>query len=116
METARGPKPASANYGFQVGAKQTGASNTAICKMLLAADTPAPSRSSMQAAANKVGEVIIETNEKDMANIRNDINWLSPTQVYLHCAPSALTWLYIVVPQHDFDVFSFHVSVVLLVI
>ena len=73
VETARGPKPASANYGFQVGAKQTGASNTAICKMLLAADTPAPSRSSMQAAANKVGEVIIETNEKDMANIRNDI-------------------------------------------
>ena len=68
VETAWGPKPASANYGFQVRAKQPGASNTAICKIQLAADTPAPPRST-----NKVGEVIIETNEKDMANIRNDI-------------------------------------------
>ena len=32
------PKPASANYGFQVGSKRTYASSTTICKMLLAGD------------------------------------------------------------------------------
>lgn len=69
----RGPKPASANYGLQVGLAHTGTSNTGFCKMILATNTPAPSKSSMQATANKVGKILVETNKADMKKIRQDL-------------------------------------------
>ena len=71
--TRRGPKPASANYGLQVGMAHTGTSNTGFCKMILATNTPAPSKSSMQSASNKVGKILVKTNESDMKNIRQDL-------------------------------------------
>ena len=71
--TRRGPKVASCNYGVQVGLAHTSVSNTGLSKILLSANTPAPSLSSMQAAANRVGDVLIETNEKSMSDIRADL-------------------------------------------
>ena len=59
----RGPKPAAINYGIQVGLAHTSSSGTGLRKVLLSANTPAPSKSSMQVTANKGGEIKIETNE-----------------------------------------------------
>ena len=69
----RGPKPASANYGIQVGLAHTGTSNTGFRKMILATNTPAPSKSSMQSATNKVGKIIVRTNECNMKSIHQDL-------------------------------------------
>ena len=69
----RGPKAASANLGAQVGMAHTGVSNTGLCRILLSTNTPAPSKTSMQASANKVGKSIIQANQKDMAQIKKDL-------------------------------------------
>ena len=70
VETGRrGPKAASANIGAQVALSHTGMSNTGLSRLLLGTNTPAPSRSYMQATTNKVSKIIQETNEKDMADI-----------------------------------------------
>lgn len=69
----RGPKTAAPNLGLQVASMHTGSSGTAINRLLLGANIPAPSRSSMQATANKVGEKIIEENEKDMKKRRDNL-------------------------------------------
>ena len=68
-----GPKAATCNYGAQVGMAHTSVSNTGLAKILLAANTPAPSLSSMQAAANKVGSILENTNNKSMDNIRQEL-------------------------------------------
>ena len=69
----RGPKTASANHGAQVGMAHTGVSNTGLCKILLATDTPAPAKSSMQAAANRVNKILENTNEEHMNQICRDL-------------------------------------------
>merc|ERR1712055_2301 len=49
-------------------------SGTGLSKILLSANTPAPSLSSMQKSANKMRDVLVRANETSMANIRADIN------------------------------------------
>ena len=66
----RGSKAASANVGSQVGLMQTVISNTE--------NRPAPAKSSIQATANKVKDVIQKTNEEDMAHIRDEIKCSLP--------------------------------------
>ena len=76
----RGPKAASANLGAQVGMAHTGVSNTGLCRNLLSTNTPAPSKTSMQASANKVGKSIIQANQKDMAQIKKDLKAVTPAR------------------------------------
>ena len=66
----KGPQAESDNLGAQVGMAHTDMSNTGLCKSLLSANTPAPSKTSMQASANKVRKAIIQANQKDMAQKR----------------------------------------------
>lgn len=68
-----GPKPADINYSLQVGLSHAGMSNTGMARVILASNTPAPSLRHMQRTANKVGELLIQENESDMANIRTDL-------------------------------------------
>ena len=69
----RGSKTAAINIGSQVGMKHTSMSNTGLRKTLLAANTPAPSKSSMQKSANKVGAIVVDSNQKDMKRICEDL-------------------------------------------
>ena len=69
VETSRrGPKAASPNIAAQVSLSHTGMSNTGLSRLLLGKNTPAPSRSSVQATTNSQ-QVHQETNEKDMAEL-----------------------------------------------
>lgn len=68
-----GPKPATCNYGVQIGLAHTSISNTGFAKVILSTNTPAPSLSGMQANANKIGKVLVDTNEKSMKDIRKNL-------------------------------------------
>ena len=85
--THRGPKAASANYGLQVGMAHSGVSNTGLTQILLAANTPAPAASSMQATANIVSEHIIKTNKASMSKICEDLNDVQVARGHSHGAP-----------------------------
>ena len=63
---APGPKAATINLGMQAGIMKQGISNTGIREILTSANIPSPSKSSMQKSANRVGEILIETNEEDL--------------------------------------------------
>ncbi len=61
-----GPKPAALNRALQVGLSETMISNTAMRTILMAADIPAPAHSSMQRAANTVGQTLIQVSKENM--------------------------------------------------
>ena len=71
--TARGPKAASANVGSQFSMMHTGISNTGFARILVSSNTPAPAKSSMQATANRMSDIVQKVNKEDMAHIREDI-------------------------------------------
>lgn len=66
-----GAKAAAVNYGVQVGLTHTSISNSGLNSLLLSMNVPSPSFSAMQNTANKVGDMIIEENERDLTEIRN---------------------------------------------
>ena len=61
-----GPKPATVTYGTQVGLSKNGISNGGLIEILTAANIRPPSYSTLQRAANVVGEAITEANVGDM--------------------------------------------------
>ena len=69
----RGPKAAAVNYGVQVGLSHTSISNTGMCNILYAMNTPAPSPRGMQKCTNIVSDSVIKCSEHDMASIRKSI-------------------------------------------
>ena len=73
----QGPKAATINTGLQVGLMKQGMSNTGMKEILTAANIPSPALTSMQRTTNKVGDIVIETNEKDMANVCENIKKLN---------------------------------------
>lgn len=64
---SRGPKYAQPNLGLQVGLQECPMSNTKAQQLLLSANVPAPARSGMQRAANKVGKLTSEAAERDLS-------------------------------------------------
>ena len=78
--TKRGRKAATINYGLQVGLSHTAISNTSMCNILHAMNTPAPALSGMTKNANRIGDIIEETNEKDMSRIKKNIKQLNKTR------------------------------------
>lgn len=73
----RGRKAATVNIGLQVGLSKQGISNTGIRQVLAATNVIPPSTSAMQKSANRVNEIISDTNEHDMANTCNDLMLLN---------------------------------------
>ena len=73
----RGPKPASVNYGLQVGLCHTSISNTSLCNILHAMNTPSPSLSGMTRNSNAVSDIIEDTNKKDMKCIKENLTDLN---------------------------------------
>lgn len=71
--TGRGVRAATCNYGLQVGLAHTSISNKGFAKILLSTNTPAPSPSNLQRSANKIGKVLVSTNEKSMTNICHEL-------------------------------------------
>ena len=69
----RGRKAATANVGLQVGLTHSSISNTAFRNILMAANIVPPSYSGMQHRANKIGDVIVDLNQQDMSDIRQDL-------------------------------------------
>ena len=85
--TKRGPKTATANLGIQVGCAHTGISNTGLGRILLAANTPAPAKNSMQKTANQTSKVIEQANEKDMDNIIKELKEVQQARGHKMDAP-----------------------------
>jgi len=69
-QVTRGRKAAAPNVALQVGLSHSMIGNTALRNILLATNIPAPSRSTMQRTANKVGKKLQEVNEEDMKKRR----------------------------------------------
>ena len=67
-----GPRSAAPNLALQVALQDTSISNTKARLLLAATNTPPPCRSSMQKAANKVGDIITDVNEADMTHRREE--------------------------------------------
>ena len=63
-----GRRAATVNYGLQVGLSQTPLGNDGLRKILLSANTPPPSRKSLQKASNKVLAKIETLNKEDMSH------------------------------------------------
>lgn len=77
--TSFGPKPASATYGAQVGLSKNGVSNGGLIEILTAANIKAPAYSTLQRAANNVGEAITEANNIDMREQCSKLRELNKT-------------------------------------
>lgn len=73
----RGPKTAAINHGMQVGLSQVPIGGAGLRKILLSGNIPAPSTKGMQLSANIVNEQLISANQKDMANIRNELKLIN---------------------------------------
>ena len=69
----RGRRASTMNIGIQMGLKTTSISNTAMRNILMATNCPPPNRAAMQRQSNKVGERIIELNNENMEDIRQEI-------------------------------------------
>ena len=63
---APGPKTSTVNLGIQVGLMKQGMSQTGMREILTSANISSPSKATMQRAANRVGEILIETNQEDL--------------------------------------------------
>lgn len=61
-----GRRAAAVNYGLQVGLSQTPLGNDGLRKILLATNTPPPSRKSLQKSSNEVLAKIEDINDEDM--------------------------------------------------
>lgn len=72
-----GRRAATINTGLQVGLSKQGMSNSGLVEVIAAANIVPPSASSMQRAANAVGEKIIEANDRDMSAIRDRLKDLN---------------------------------------
>lgn len=71
--STRGPKYARPNIGLQVGLQECPMSNTKAQILLLSTNTPAPSRSAMQKASNKVGSDTSGASESDLSARREKL-------------------------------------------
>ena len=69
----RGPKQAAANLALQSGLAHTSISGTGLTKLMLATNTPAPSMSGMQKSANKMRDILKESNEASMKRIKENL-------------------------------------------
>ena len=72
-----GRKAASINTRLQIGLSKQGISNTGMRTVLASLNILPPSASGMQAAANSVGQGIIEANTEDMDKIRGELKQLN---------------------------------------
>ncbi|XP_045185911.1 uncharacterized protein LOC123543910 [Mercenaria mercenaria] len=69
----RGPKSATVNRGITVAMTQTPIATSSIRKICLGGNIPAPSASCLQENANKVNNIVVNENQKDMKRIRNEL-------------------------------------------
>ena len=63
-----GPNAASTNVGLQAGLLDTPIGNTRMRMLLTSMNIPPPARSAMNKTANKVSELVIQTNTQDMCS------------------------------------------------
>jgi hypothetical protein len=73
----RGQRSAAPNLGIQVGLTHSSISTTQFRHILQSANIPPPSSSSMQASANRVGDIITEVNKADMEARRKQLQDIS---------------------------------------
>ena len=62
-----------ANLALQSGLAHTSISGTGLTKLMLATNTPAPSMSGMQKSANKMRDILKESNEASMKRIKENL-------------------------------------------
>lgn len=74
---SRGPKYAKANLALQAGLQECAIGNYKARVLLLSTNTPAPSRSGMQKAANRVAILSTEAAEADLAERLRNLNEIS---------------------------------------
>ncbi|XP_062621395.1 uncharacterized protein LOC134282986 [Saccostrea cucullata] len=63
---SRGRKPATVNYGLQVGLSQTPIGSSSLRKIFMATNTPPPAESSLQKTSNTVMQKVVTLNKCDM--------------------------------------------------
>ena len=73
----RGKKAAAPNLGIHVGLTQTPIAYEGVRKLLLSANTPAPSESGLRKAAHKVCDTIVKENKSDMRTRRQELKQIN---------------------------------------
>ena len=72
-----GPDPADINRTVHISTSHTGISCTGVRTLMASLNSPPPSKRQLQRNANKVGDLLIEENERDMTSICDDLKELN---------------------------------------
>lgn len=76
-EGKKGPKFAKPNLGLQVGLQETPISKSQLMVLLACMNCPPPCSSSLQQAANKVGDITSQAAEKDLKQRCNNVKYVN---------------------------------------